>query len=289
MKIGVRCNPLVLKEDFKGLVEWLAENEFDAVDLMSPDPDAKAACDAAGIEIGSFDAPSLRHILTDDEEARSKAAKQMKDEITQAAKLGLKTLFCCFVPMDKTATRAKTFEIWKAVFPDIVAHCETSGINIAIEPWPGPPPHYPTIGCTPEMWRAMFEAIPSPALGLCYDPSHMVRIGVDYLRVLKEFGDRIHHVHAKDCAFLEEEMYVQGCLPRTFGKPAFKFSEGWWRYCKPGDGEVDWRAVVVGLIAAGKDDQCFSIELEDAMHAGSADLNKSGLLAAKEYLEGVIQ
>ena len=79
MKIGVRCNPLVLKEDFKGLVEWLAENGFDAVDLMSPDPDAKAACDAAGIGVGSFDAPSLRHILTDDEEARSKAAEKMKD------------------------------------------------------------------------------------------------------------------------------------------------------------------------------------------------------------------
>jgi len=157
-----------------------------------------------------------------------------------------------------------------------------------MEPWPGGYPYYATLGCTPEMWRAMFEVCPSKNFGLCYDPSHMARLGIDYLRVLKEFGDRVHHAHAKDCDIMEEELYLQGQLTRTFGKPTFKCSEGWWRYCIPGDGVVDWRAIVVGMIAAGID-PVFSIELEDGVYMEDEEGNKRGLLAAQAHLESVIR
>jgi sugar phosphate isomerase/epimerase len=287
MKIGVRCNPLHLKEDFPALVQWLADNDFDAVDLMSPDPADKDLCDKAGLAVGSFDAPSLRKTLSEDESERAEAAESLKAEVSQAAGAGLTTLFAVFAPPNKALPRAKGFAIWKSVFPGIVEHCESLGVNIAIEPWPGPPPHYPTLGCTPEMWRAMFEVVPSATLGLCYDPSHMVRLGIDHLRVLSEFGDRVNHVHAKDCAILEEDLYVQGSLTRTFGKPVFKFGEGWWRYCKPGDGLVDWRAVVVGLRGLQRD-AIFSIELEDSLYTDDAESNKAGLLASRDYLRSVI-
>ena len=288
MKIGVRCNPLKLKNDFPALVRWLADNGFEAVDLMAPDAEAKAIVDKAGLTAGSFDAPSLQKVITEDEGKRKEAAEKLKAEITQASKLGLKTLFGGMMPVDKTLPRARNFEIWKTVFPGLVAHAESLGVSFAMEPYPGPAPHYPTLGCTPEMWRAMFQAIPSKALGLCYDPSHMVRLGIDCLRVLKEFGDRVTHVHAKDCAILPEEQYCQGRLPRTFGKPRFQCSEGWWRYCVPGDGQVDWRAVVVGLVAAGYDG-VVSIELEDGLYMDDAEANKAGLLAAKSHLKSVIR
>jgi sugar phosphate isomerase/epimerase len=198
-------------------------------------------------------------------------------------------MFVCFVPMDKLAPRAKTFEIWKSFFPEIVALCESFRINIAMEPYPGPPPAYPTIGCTPEMWRAMFEVCPSKAFGLCYDPSHMVRLGIDPLRVLKEFGDRIHHVHGKDTAFDAEEQYLQGRLTRTFGPSPYKFAEGWWRYCIPRDGVVNWREVVLGLMTAGKNDICLSIELEDHCYTGSDERNKVGLCIARDHLRRLIK
>ena len=42
MKIGVVTGPLLLKQDFAGLCQWLAENGFDAIDMRSVDADEKA-------------------------------------------------------------------------------------------------------------------------------------------------------------------------------------------------------------------------------------------------------
>lgn len=289
MKIGVVTGPLVMKQDFEGMCRWLADNGFDAVDMRSISAEEKATIEGAGLQVGTFNAPSLGKTLTADADARAQAVAALKDELKQAADLGLKTLFACFVPADKQAPRAATFEIWKTFWPDVAAVCEANGLCIAMEPWPGPAPAYPTIGCTPEMWRAMFEACPSEAFGLCYDPSHMARLGIDYLRVLREFGSRVHHVHGKDTAISEEDLYLQGSLPQTFGGPRFKCSEGWWRYCIPGDGVVDWRAIVVELTALGKTDLCFSIELEDGCYMDDTAGNQAGLLAAKAHLESVIR
>ena len=289
MKIGVVCGPLLLKDDFPALCAWLAENGFQSVDMRSVDPEEKATIESAGLEVGTFSAPSLGRALDADEAKRAEAVAALTSEIGQAGEMGLKTLFACLVPPDPLAARAQTFEIWKTFWPQVVSACESAGIRIAMEPWPGPAPAYPTIGCTPEMWRAMFDVCPSPAFGLCYDPSHMARLGIDYLRVLREFGGRVHHVHGKDTAISAEDLYLQGRLPQTFGKPAFKCSEGWWRYCIPGDGVVDWRAIAVELTALDKTDLCFSIELEDGCYMNDEAGNKAGLLAAKAYLQSVLR
>ena len=289
MKIGVVCGPLAMKQDLPALCQWLAENGFDAVDMRSPDAAEKATIEAAGLEVGTFSAPSLGRTLVADDAKRNDALDALKAEIHQAAGLGLKTLFACLVPADRLARRAATFEIWKTFWPEVVDLCESAGINIAMEPWPGPAPAYPTIGCTPEMWRAMFDVCPSPAFGLCFDPSHLARLGIDYLRALREFGTRVHHVHGKDTAISAEDLYLQGRLGKTFGAPAFKCSEGWWRYCVPGDGVVDWRAIAIELTALGKTDLCFSIELEDGCYMDDEAANKAGLLAAKAHLDSVLR
>ncbi len=289
MKIGVVCGPLMLKEDMPGMCQWLAENGFDAVDMRGAGAEEKATIEGAGLQVGSFMAPSLGATLDADEGKRKDAVAATKAEIQQAGELGLKTLFVCFVPANKQAPRAQTFDIWKTFWPEIVDTCESAGVNVAMEAWPGPAPTYPTIGCTPEMWRAMFDVCPSPNFGLCFDPSHLARLGIDYIRVLREFGERVHHVHGKDTEISSEDLYLQGRLTPTFGAPRFKCSEGWWRYCVPGDGVVDWRTIVVELTALGKTDLVFSIELEDGLYMNDAEGNKAGLLAAKAHLESVIR
>ena len=136
--------------------------------------------------------------------------------------------------------------MFKQVYPEIVKEAEAHEVFLAIEPWPGPAPAYPNLGCTPETLRAVFEVVPSPNLGICYDPSHFARIGVDYKRLLMEFGSRVRHVHAKDTELLADGLYEFGCLGQSFGQ-RYGYGEGWWRYCIPGWGVVDWKWVIARL------------------------------------------
>src|SRR3989440_588697 len=47
--------------------------------------------------------------------------------------------------------------------------------------------------------RRALEALGNrPEFGFNYDPSHLGYQGVDYVRFIYEFGDRIFHVHMKD-------------------------------------------------------------------------------------------
>jgi sugar phosphate isomerase/epimerase len=195
---------------------------------------------------------------------------------------GARVMFLCLVPEDRTQKIADSLAVYRETFPAIAAACEAADVRIVFEGWPGPAPSYPTLGYTPETWRAMFAAVPSSALGLNYDPSHLVRLGIDYLRVLDEFKERIYHCHGKDTALLSEAQYRYGHLPPALDK-APAFSEGAWRYCVPGDGVVDWGKIAFELSQAGYDG-CVSIELEDARFWGSLEKEQQGITRAYQHL-----
>ena len=58
----------------------------------------------------------------------------------------------------------------------------------------------------------MFEIIPNDNFGLNLDPSHLVWLMIDPNRVIREFIDRIFHVHAKDLEIAREDLYENGTL-----------------------------------------------------------------------------
>ena len=61
------------------------------------------------------------------------------------------------------------------------------------------------------------------------------------------------------------------------------FGEGWWRYCIPGDGVVDWAGVAAGLTGHGFDG-IISVELEDFRYNGSWEGEAKGLRRSLAYL-----
>ncbi|MDH7568263.1 MAG: sugar phosphate isomerase/epimerase [Armatimonadota bacterium] len=282
MKIGLRMPPMARELGFDGLVQWAAEVGLQALDTPPITAEMKGALDAAGLELGSVDAKAVRDTLSPDAEKRAKGVAEITEGFRQAAALGAKTIFACLTPPDVTRTRAQNFEIWKETWPAIVACAEELGLSIALEPWPGGAPTYSTLGCTPEMWRAMFSLVPSPALGICFDPSHLVRLGIDYLRALHEFGARVRHVHAKDCEILPEGMYEFGTLGQNFGR-RYAYGEGCWRYTVPGEGQVNWGTFIRRLEDVGYDG-ILSIELEDHRYTGSVARQQEGVLAAMRHL-----
>jgi sugar phosphate isomerase/epimerase len=139
-------------------------------------------------------------------------------------------------------------------FGPIADEAERRGIKIALENWMGFGGRLPfrpvNIGGSPDTWEALFRLVPSPALGLEFDPSHLYWQGIDHLRALREFADRVYHVHAKDTELLPELRYRYGVNGQSF------------RFRIPGYGEIDWTAFISALVEIGYDGGV-AIEHED--------------------------
>jgi len=95
--------------------------------------------------------------------------------------------------------------------------------------------------------------------GFNYDPSHFGYQGVDYIRFLKEFRDRIFHVHMKD-------VYWSSTPTRAGvfgGHMDFGHPDRYWEFRSLGHGCVDFEAVIRTLNEIGYDGP-LSVEWEDA-------------------------
>jgi len=288
MKIGVRLPGVAREMGIPEFMKWLAENGFGAVDVPNLEPETKGAVEAAGLDIGTCDI--MQHVpatLSPDDNERAEGVELIKEQITDFAGKGAKLLFCVLMPKDPARGRGANFDIWKETWPEILDHADANKVQFAFEWWPGGGPHFPALGCTPEMWRKMLEVSSSKALTMCYDPSHLARLEIDWMRALHELGDRIVHVHAKDTEILPERLYEQGNLGPSFGSD-MGFGGGYWRYCIPGDGVVDWRKVQARLEHVGFDG-VFSIELEDYRYYQDGEAQKQGLLASKKHLEQFVR
>ncbi|MCL2646763.1 MAG: sugar phosphate isomerase/epimerase [Phycisphaerales bacterium] len=96
------------------------------------------------------------------------------------------------------------------------------------------------------------------AFGFNYDPSHFVYQGVDYVQFIREFSDRIYHVHMKDSWFSpapRRSGVFGGHLP--FGDP-----ERYWEFRSLGHGSVDFEEIIRALNFI-KYDGPLSVEWED--------------------------
>ena len=286
MKISMRIPGMAREMGNEGVIKWAGENGFGAIDTPPLTAGIIKAVENAGLSIGTVDA--MGGVVTADPAKRKDAVAKLKESLKASADLGGKVFFTVFGSDDATRSRKESFELWKLAYPEVVEYAEGLGVKIAIEPWPGGPPWYPNLGCTPEMWRAIFKECPSPALGLCFDPSHLVRMQIDYERALNEFGDRVVHVHAKDTEINDERLYECGIYGDSVGNKDYGFGERWWRYCIPGTGEVDWNLMVTRLEDFGYDGP-LSVELEDQRFWNTPELQQEGLLRSLTFLEGVIR
>ncbi len=97
-----------------------------------------------------------------------------------------------------------------------------------------------------------------PAFGLNFDPSHLLWQGVNPVLFLREFGDRIYHVHMKDAA-----VTLDGRAGILGGHLEFGDTRRGWNFRSLGHGQVDFDAVIRELNAikyAGP----LSVEWEDS-------------------------
>lgn len=276
------------------LAAWAKDNGFGAMDIGRPDPQAVQTIRDAGLDVGTFDLPGLSLLLSADAAQRERGAQTIAGAAAQARDLGLTRGFGVLIPPERGQSRADSFRNWALGWPKAGAMLAEANVVLALEGWPGPAPYYPALGVTPETVRALLAVDKERGAGtlkLNFDPSHLVRLGVDPLRFLSEFGASIVHVHGKDTIFDEARRYETGTLgaslpsdvPGSAAANQLGFGEGWWRYCIPGEGSVDWAGIASGLHAWGYTGMV-SMELEDARYNGSWDGEQQGLLRSREYL-----
>ena len=299
MKLGI-CSAILPDLSLEEVVEFAAREGFACVELMCW-PRGKAERRYAGVThidvsaLGKREAGRIRDLCSaagvsisglgyypnplapDAAEARV-YINHIKKVIRAAEALGVGVVNT-FVGRDPARSVDGNWPAFMKKWPPIVKFAEDHGVRIGIEncpmlftadEWPGGK----NLAHSPAIWRRMFEAIPSKSFGLNYDPSHLLWQRIDYVRPLREFADRIFHVHAKDARIDADRLSDVGILatPLQFHTPKL-----------PGLGDVDWGRFFSVLTETGYNG-AVAIEVEDRAYEGSLKRRKDALRQSSRYL-----
>lgn len=252
----------------------------------------KDRMDRSGVHLGSM-AWFITNHLEPEEAKRRENVKYLRSMI-EAARIfgtGIISIGTQHHPsLEIRGHMEEALDLYEANF-GVYAHiAEEEGVRFAIENCP----EFGNLAYSPEAIEQMLLRVPSQAVGLEYDPSHLVWQGIDPIRYLKYFKDRIYTVHAKDTEFLEDNLFRYGFAGRMLGEASEK--DLYWRYRLPGFGVIDWKTLFNTLYEMNFDGTVY-IENEDPLFLGgpmpTEDLvvtarRYEGVTLAKRFLDGFI-
>ncbi len=206
----------------------------------------------------------------------------LKKVILAAEMLGL-SVVNTFAGRDWKRSVDDNWPLFLRTWRPLVAFAEDHGIRIGMEncpmyftrdEWPGGK----NLLTTPDIWRRAFNDIPSPSLGLNYDPSHLVLQHIDPAGPLPEFQDKIFHFHAKDVRIQKDRINEVG----IFAHPL-----EWHQPRIPGHGEMDW-PVFMGKLMQTTYKGPLCIEVEDDTFGETLEGRKEGLFTAAGHLRPLL-
>lgn len=192
--------------------------------------------------------------------------------------LGLKNINT-FIGRDWTKSVDDNWPRLLKIWRPLVKFAEDHGVSIGIEncpmlfshnEWPGGK----NIAVSPVIWRRLFNDIPSPNLGLNYDPSHFALQFMDPISPLREFSSKLFHLHAKDVEIYPDRL-------NNFG--IFACPKDWHQARIPGYGKIDWPRFMAALTAAGYDGPV-CIEVEDDTFGKTLEGRQNALKVARNFL-----
>lgn len=220
--------------------------------------------------------------LTPDAGEARQISEHLRQVITASATLGVGRV-TSFAGRDPAKSIDDNWPRFLETWKPLVEHAEQQGVRIGIEncpmlftadEWPGGK----NLAISPAVWRRMFESIPSDHFGLNYDPSHMVFQQMDYLAPMREFTERIIHVHAKDVRVDQHRLDQVGILahPNEYHSPKL-----------PGMGDVDWGQFFSVLTDTGYQGPV-CVEVEDRAYEGSLQARQLSLQQSHTYLRNFL-
>ncbi len=304
MKLGLLTAPFA-DTSLADVADWSAQAGFEALEIAcwpSAGGEKRRYAGTAHIAVETLTRTQGRDIVTTlaakgltisglgyypnplhaDQSHRDNVIGHLKLVIKAAGLMGVGVVNT-FIGGNRALTVDQNWQNAVPIFNDIIAYAKDNGVTLAFEncpmifsqdEWPGG--H--NIAYAPKIWRRIFDSWGN-AVGMNYDPSHLVWQMIDQSRFIREFGPRMVHVHAKDLMIDRDGLYENGIL---------SLGMGWQVPRMPGLGDVNWPEVFSGLYRAGYDGPVI-IEHEDRNFEGSDDAIKRGFLLARDVLRPFVK
>jgi sugar phosphate isomerase/epimerase len=262
------------------VVDFAREAGFDAIELdvgghiKTPDKIAaavKAARDR-GLHVSSI---TLFGNQLDPEPAKRRTLRARTRDFAEAIAAAGVPVLVIFPGHDGTADEDANYKNFADHANALIAGAPT--LELAIENWPGPQNAF--IAVTPAGWRKLFALIADTRFGIEFDPSHLIRLGIDAYAAFDSVKDRVKIIHAKDTSIDHQQLQAVGY-----------HGAGWWRYRLPGRGLLDWARFFRQARACGFDGT-ISVEHEDSdfgWPGKDLDARKAGEKQALSFLRSTI-
>lgn len=258
------CNSIKAKMAQYGLNLWAISNHFAGQLVCDLNNDSRSDCFAPAEYAGNAEAK------------REWGIRCMKASAKAAHNLGVKVvtgftgspiwhLFYSFPPVGPDDI-ANGFRYFAEKFNPIMDEYAKYGIKFALEV------HPTEIAFDLYTAKMALDALDNrPEFGFNFDPSHLYWQGVDPVKFIKAFPDRIYHCHIKDA-----EITLDGESGILSSHLNFGDARRGWDFRSPGHGKIDFEAIIRMLNRIGYDGP-LSVEWEDCgmdREYGAADAAK---------------
>jgi sugar phosphate isomerase/epimerase len=279
-------------------LRWVGQSGFESVEIQCPPVRSESSWyQGSGLNVGGLTGPSrdafmaaldeagLRasalvwytNLLERDERRRDAAWEHLGRIVDAAATLGIEVVGLT-VGRDPAAPLGDCLAEFARRAKPLVARAEAGGVKLAVENDPMCGREFEDLpgnaAFCPQLWENLFAHIRSPALGLAFDPAHLVWLGIDPVTAATDYAEKIFHVQANDVEIFEHRR--QDCS-------VMRPSGGWFRYRIPGFGAVDWRRLLDRLRELGYTG-AVCVEQQDPVWQGSLDRIKEGAALARRHL-----
>jgi sugar phosphate isomerase/epimerase len=198
------------------------------------------------------------------EGVRQRAAREMQDTARAAAAFGVKTvvgftgssIWHATYPFPPTPQSYwdKGFADFAKRWKPILDVFDSVNVNFALEA------HPTEIAFDIASARRAIDAVKGHRrFGFNFDPSHLGYQGVDYVKFLRTFADRIYNAHMKDVWWGKGE----GVAGVFGGHTSFGDAQRFWDFRSVGRGMIDFESIIVALNDIGYAGP-LSVEWEDS-------------------------
>jgi sugar phosphate isomerase/epimerase len=243
-------------KDKKALLEkynlkvWAISNHLAGQLICDPNNDSRS--DAFAPKDCAGDPEKKRQFGIDSMKAAAKAAKNMGvDVVVGFTGSSIWHLLYSFPPNNPEQIE-DGYKFFAEKFNPILDVFDQNGIKFALEV------HPTEIAYDFITTKKTLESIDNrEAFGINFDPSHLQWQGMDPVKFLEAFSDRIYHCHAKDC-----EVFLDGTNSILGGHVNFGEKGRGWDFRSIGRGDVDFESMIRMLNKIGYDGP-LSVEWED--------------------------